>query len=128
MFGKKRREPTTKSIASKALAMTNGRAVSKKPQKSLVEPTADGLRVRCKQEIVNVNGKKFEADPRELIRIVKSITMTIGEYKSQGNLQAEYVIPALRKARSQVVSDLETHFRITWRINDQTGKSEFMQL
>jgi hypothetical protein len=74
---------------------------------------------------LKVCGKKFAVDPRQLIRMIKNITQTIGEYKNQENPSALYVVAALRSARANVAADLENTFNIHWQIDENTGKSIF---
>ena len=71
-----------------------------------------------------IGGEPFDIDPEALMRMVKQITQQIGEYKSMNNTYTRYVVPALRKARSDMISDLEHHFHIKWRL-DSNGQSVF---
>ncbi len=57
--------------------------------------------------------------------MIKQVTQTIGEYKDRDNPYSGYVIGALRKARSDMVTDLESHFNIHWEIDEHSGKSIF---
>jgi hypothetical protein len=82
----------------------------------LVEPRPKSLKIA---------GKVHKVDYQQLIRMVKQVTQTIGEYKDRDNPYASYVIGSLRKARADMVSDLESHFGINWEINEKTGKSVF---
>lgn len=81
------------------------------------------ITVRPKQ--ISVNGKTFNIDPYQLIRMIKNITQTIGEYKSQESPYAAYVVNSLRKTRASMCDDLTHHFRIHWEIDEKTGKSKF---
>lgn len=81
--------------------------------------------VKVRSKSVKIDGKVYEIDPKELIRMIKQVTQTIGEYKNRDNPYASYVIGALRKARNDMVSDLEHHFKINWEIDEETGKSVF---
>jgi hypothetical protein len=73
---------------------------------------------------ITVGGATFQVDADMLMRMVKQITQQIGEYKDMDNIYSRYVIPALRKARSDMVSDLERHFAIKWEL-DRQGQSVF---
>ncbi len=92
---------------------------------SLVERrrgTGTVIETRAKQ--IKVSGAEYLIDHESLCRAIKNVTQTIGEYKQKDNAYARYVIPALRKARSDMVSDLESHFGIHWEI-DEGGRSRF---
>jgi hypothetical protein len=84
-----------------------------------------GAVVQVRSKSLKISGEVYEVDPRTLIRMIKQVTQTIGEYKDKNNPYAAYVVSALRKARSDMVSDLEHHFRINWEIDEATGKSIF---
>ncbi len=111
-----------------AKVTTRPNSIAKPPEMMPIEVSAEGITIKIPTAKINVDGRLVDVDPRELIRIVKYITQSIGEYKRQGNLYAGYAVPALRKARSPVVADLERHFGITWRINTQSGVSEFYKV
>lgn len=81
--------------------------------------------VQVRPKTLTVAGKKYNIDPHQLIRMIKQVTQTIGEYKDQENPYSAYVVGAMRKARSDMVSDLEHHFGIHWQIDEVTGKSVF---
>lgn len=83
------------------------------------------LEIQIKSKAIKINGKKFDVDPRQLIRMIKHITQSIGDYKNQDNPAAEYAISALRKARADIVSALETNFKIYWELDQNTGASKF---
>lgn len=69
--------------------------------------------------------KKHDIDVDALIRMIKQVTQSIGEYKDQDNDYGNrYIIPALRVARSNMVTDLESKFGIHWKIDDD-GKCYF---
>lgn len=80
--------------------------------------------VHVSTKIVKINGRSYRMDPAQLIRMIKTVTQTIGEYKNMDNPNAAYIINAMRKGRSDMVSDLESHFRIHWKI-DENGNSFF---
>jgi hypothetical protein len=84
-----------------------------------------GELVQVRPKSLKIDGKVFQVDPKELIRMIKQVTQTIGEYKNRDNPYASYVIGALRKARNDMVSDLEHHFKIHWEIDEETGRSIF---
>lgn len=86
-------------------------------------PKGEMVQVRAKP--IKIAGKTYNIDPRQLIRMIKQVTQTIGEYKDKDNPYANYVIGALRKARSDMVSDLEQHFGINWEIDEASGRSIF---
>jgi hypothetical protein len=64
-------------------------------------------------------------DVEQLIGMIKHITQTIGEYKRTDNAMKDYVIPGLRKMRRQMVDDLECHFHVHWKIDEETGQCIF---
>lgn len=84
-----------------------------------------GEMVQVRPKALKIAGKVYNVDPRQLIRMIKQVTQTIGEYKDKENPYSGYVIGALRKARSDMVSDLESHFNIHWEIDEHTGRSVF---
>lgn len=126
-------------MAKKRLPAPDNRSIAQRAKKYFypterednapaVQSTHRGLLMRYPPRTVQVGKDVYDdVHPEELMRIIKNITQTIGEYKNQGNMHASYAIPALRKARSQVVADLEKHFKITWQANSD-GKSEFFPL
>lgn len=83
-----------------------------------------GMQVKVKSKEITVGGKKFTVDPYQMMRMIKHITQTIGEYKKSDNPYSSYVISALRKARGDMVADLEHNFRINWEVDDE-GRSNF---
>jgi len=105
---------------------------SVKKQKSspgTIKVTPEGLLMKAPKATIKVGADTYKnVDPREIIRAVKYITQSIGEYKRQDNLQSSYIVPALRKSRAQMVADLEQHFKISWQVNPDTGQSEFVPL
>ena len=70
---------------------------------------------------IEIGGDYIDAEV--IIRLVKRVTQQIGEYRDADSAYSHYVIPALRKARSDMLSDLEKHFHIKWRLVN--GQSEF---
>lgn len=86
-----------------------------------------GAMVEIRREVqrVKINGEYVDIDAPQLIRMIKQITQTIGEHKRTDNAYGLFVIPALRKARSDMVSSLEHIFGIHWEINRHTGESRF---
>lgn len=82
-------------------------------------------RLVAKKRPVTVAGKQYQLDYESLVRMVRQVTQTIGEYNGQESAYAAYVVAALRKARADMVSDLEHYFGVHWRIDEATGKSVF---
>jgi hypothetical protein len=80
--------------------------------------------VQFRTRKVKIDDELFDMSAQEMIRMIKEITQTIGEYKGKENPCARYAIHALRKSRSEVVSDLEHYFKITWQL-DNSGNSTF---
>lgn len=83
--------------------------------------------VEFRSKSLKIDGKLYKVNVKQLIRMIRYVTQTIGEYKNQDNPYASYVISALRKARANMVADLENHFNITWEIDEATGRSIFYQ-
>ena len=81
--------------------------------------------VRQQYRTISLGGQDFDIDAPTLIRMVKQITQAIGEYKRMKNCYSQYIIPSLRKSRSDMLSDLEHHFHIKWEIDANTGESVF---
>ena len=81
--------------------------------------------IRSQKKSVSIAGQTFNTDHEALIGMIRQVTQTIGEYTEQSTLYASYMVRSLRKARADMVSDLETHFGIHWRIDEETGKSVF---
>lgn len=77
-----------------------------------------------KTKEITISSKKYEVSPKQLIRMIKNITQTIGEYKKTDNPMSAYAIHALRKARNDVSADLENTFRIHTTISE-SGRTEF---
>ena len=73
---------------------------------------------------ITIAGQPHHVSPQELCRLIMNITQQIGEAKRSGNVYSAYVISALRQARNNIVSDLERHFRIGWKVNEN-GNSVF---
>lgn len=99
----------------------------------LVEQTA-GLRlsrvpqtamIRVKKKEITIGKDKYKVDAYDLMRMIRQVTQTIGEYKEAEHTYSAYVIHGLRKVRNDMASDLETHFSIHFQIDPQTGKSIF---
>ena len=97
------------------LVIYNGNPLAKRGGGAVVQ-------VRAKE--IMVAGKKVTLDPYQLIRMIKQVTQTIGEYKGQNNPYALYVVKGMRKIRCDMVSDLEHNFRINWQVGDD-GTSVF---
>lgn len=77
-----------------------------------------------KSKIVNIGGRKYNIDPRELMNLIRQLTRQVGEYKNQDNPYSASLLPAIRKARDNAVSQLATSFRIQW-VLDREGNSVF---
>ena len=93
------------------------------PNKNAISKRSGGISVRSKS--LKISGKDYDIDPHQLMRMIRQVTQTIGEYKNRDNPYASYVIGALRKARSDMVSDLEHHFHIHWEIDESNGRCTF---
>jgi len=93
---------------------------------TVVEHRTQMVEVPASCRVIKVGGELFQIDPAQLMRMIKQITQTIGEYKAMENAYGRYIIPALRKARSDMVSDLENNFGIHWEI-DASGSSRFFK-
>ena len=84
-----------------------------------------GVPIRVSAKPVVVGGKKFNLDPAQLVRMIRNVTQTIGEYKHMDNPYSAYIIGSLRKARNDMANDLATNFHINWKIDEHTGKCLF---
>lgn len=84
-----------------------------------------GQAIQVRSKVLKISGKNHTVDPYQLMRMIKQTTQTIGEYKERDNPYASYIIAALRKARGDIASDLESHFRIHWEIDQMSGNSVF---
>lgn len=95
------------------------------PKKStaLTKPRSSGL-IKVMPKEIKIGRELHQIDPQQLMRMVRRVTQDIGSYKSFDGPYAAIVLAALRKARGDMVSLLETHFRITWHINED-GDSIF---
>jgi len=92
--------------------------------KGLMTRPAGGTVLRVRRREITIADKKYEADPHDLITMIRTVTQQIGDYKQQDNLLAKYMMDALRKARSAMVSDLQK-FGIHWEVDKATGESVF---
>lgn len=101
--------------------------VKSKQKSPVVKPTATGIVVEFPTKSIIINGEIHKVDPRQLMRLIKNVTQTIGEYKRQDNVFAAVVMGALRKARNDLVSQLESKFKISWQV-DEDGQSKFYQI
>ncbi len=88
-------------------------------------PTNGLAQVQFKGKELMIAGKKTKVNPQQLIRCIKRITQNIGEYKATEDVYSSVVVGALRKARGDLVSILESEFHINWQINSDTGESVF---
>jgi len=84
-----------------------------------------GTIVQVRSKEVAIAGTKRMVDPYQLIRCIKRVTQTIGEYKICDDVYSAVIVGALRKARGDLVNILENEFRIHWQIDEGTGKSTF---
>lgn len=80
--------------------------------------------VHVKRREIIIDNQHLEADPEDLMTIIRSLTQEIGDLKRQDNLIGHYKVSALRTARQAVVSDLKK-FGIHWEIDKVTGESAF---
>lgn len=94
-------------------------------QKSQLATTKlSGIVLHVRKKSIVLAGKKYELDPKAVMRMIKQVTRTIGEYKENENPLAAYVVPGLRKARDSMSADLSYHFGIDWQL-DRDGNSIF---
>jgi hypothetical protein len=83
-----------------------------------------GTILQVKKREVEIDGIKFDADPYDLITMIRTVTQQIGEYKDQQNLFGKYMVAGLRKVRASMVADLQK-FGIHWEIDKNSGESMF---
>ncbi|MDE2104738.1 MAG: hypothetical protein KGL39_46305 [Patescibacteria group bacterium] len=81
--------------------------------------------IQSSKKTISVAGHPFRVDHESLIRMIRQVTQTIGEYREQDTPYAAYIVNALRKARADMASDLEHFFGVHWRIDEGTGKLVF---
>jgi len=98
------------------IVIHKGNPIAKKPANALVQ-------VRSKE--LMIAGQKRKVDPYQLIRMIKRVTQNIGEYKDSDDVYSALICGALRKARGDLVTILESEFHIHWQINQDTGESVF---
>jgi hypothetical protein len=94
---------------------------------SPIQPRQQPVVQDNRRKAIVISGKSHTLDPKQLCRIIMHTTQQIGEYKAMNNPYSAYVVNALRKARNDMVSDLEVNFNIGHRIGDN-GKSIFYYL
>jgi hypothetical protein len=82
--------------------------------------------IKSKRVSVVIAGKKHNVTREEIAREIKYITQTIGEYKDQSSIMSDIMVGALRKARADLVSLLETKFNVSWQLID--NQSEFFEI
>ncbi len=109
----------------KRTSKTTTALVAKAQRTELATPVNGAGSLASRRKLVTVAGKQHELDHEALIRMVRQVTQTIGEYAGQETTYAAYIANALRKARADMVSDLEHYFGVHWRIDEATGKSVF---
>lgn len=87
----------------------------------------DDITIESRSKNVTIGHTTHALRPKQLCRIIMHTTQQIGEYKAMNNPYSAYVVNALRKARNDMVSDLETNFSIGHRIGNN-GQSIFYYL
>lgn len=92
--------------------------------KTLTLPVG-GIDIVVRSKTVAIDGANYELNPHMLIRMIKQVTQTIGEYKRQQNAYSAFIVASLRKARSDMVSVLENKFKINWKLDRNTNESVF---
>lgn len=97
-------------------AKVTGLRLAKVPQTAMI---------RVKKKEISIGKEKYSVDAYDLMRMIRQVTQTIGEYKDAEHTYSAYVTHGLRKIRNDMASDLETHFSIHFQIDQQTGKSIF---
>ena len=91
----------------------------------LVEMRSGGGRsLAFRVKTVRIGGEEHALDAQNMMRMIRRITQSIGEYKAMNNAYAGYVVPSLRKCRGDMVADLEEHFGIHFEITAE-GKTVF---
>jgi hypothetical protein len=80
--------------------------------------------IQTRKKSLAIEGKKFDVDPQTMMRMIKQVTRTIGEYKAMDNPMASYVTSGMRKSRDNIVADLQRYFGINWQL-DEEGNSVF---
>lgn len=105
-------------IKPRSLVKSSGTNIEIYKSRSLIKP------IKKKLEFF---GTSYEMTAEELCRMIKNVTQTIGEYKGQKNPYSHIIVGALRKARRDLVTTLETEFRISYYIGDE-GQSIFQEL
>lgn len=85
---------------------------------------AGGAVLQIRKREVNIDGYKTEADPHDLITMIRTVTQQIGDYKSMDSLYGRYMVSGLRKVRANIVADLQK-FGIHWEIDKNSGESIF---
>jgi hypothetical protein len=98
----------------------------KRPSQTIAKKDSEShvpLIQSARKDIV-IQGKKYKVNAYQLMRMIKRITQNIGEYKEMETPYSAYIITSLRKARGDIVSDLEHYFHIYWSL-DETGQSVF---
>ena len=108
-----------------AITIAPATEIQKPASEEIVVAQRTGAVVQVRSRMLTIKGKRFTVDPYQLIRIIKRVTQSIGEYRDAENPYAAYVVDGLRKARGDMVSDLENNFHIHWQIDQHTGNSVF---
>jgi len=117
---------TPKTQLAKVVRRTRGSVIQRRTSKggNLVKRRNTTMAaVRQEYKTISIGGQNFDIDAPTFIRMIKQITQAIGEYKRMDNVYSRYIIPSLRKSRSDMLSDLEQHFHVKWEIVD--GQSVF---
>lgn len=87
------------------------------------EKAPGGSVIKVKTKEIIIDKAKYQVDAHQLMRMIRYITQSIGEYKDANHVYSAFVIGALRKARSDMASVLENEFHIHWTLED--GQSIF---
>jgi hypothetical protein len=85
-----------------------------------VRPSAD---IQEALRTVTIAGETRSVDPQQLVRLIRRVTQTIGEYTGRDDIYSAIIAKALREARGELVTVLEDSFGVHWRI--ENGKSVF---
>lgn len=85
------------------------------------KPTAKELSAETElsklTKTIIINKEKCRVNPVEIIRHIKTITQTIGQYKSDESPLSMILVRGLRQSRSEFVQILEQEFQIHWKLD-----------
>ena len=73
---------------------------------------------------IQIHGATHKVDPEQLMNMIRYVTMVIGDLKKTDNVYSQMMLNGLRSSRREMISTLEEHFRLHWRVNDN-GESIF---